>query len=114
MTPFPFPLVQMARTILFVWLATLPFSLVHESYPLWGISLLIFLLTYGFLGLEFVSIHMHDPFGEDDLDFNLEHLAKMLFEDVYVAMFGVDGEGAAVQLRNRVERSKFGVVFEDY
>lgn len=112
-TSFPFPLIQMARTILFVWIFTLPFSLVHESYPLWGITLLIFLLTYGFLGLEFVSIQMHDPFGQDDLDFNQEHLAKMLFEDVYVAIFGVDGEGAAVELRNRVEASKFGDLFND-
>lgn len=56
---------------------------------------------------------MHDPFGQDDLDFNQEHLAKMLFEDVYVAIFGVDGEGAAVELRNRVEASKFGDLFND-
>ena len=65
------------------------------------------------MGLEFVSIQMHDPFGQDDLDFNQEHLAKILFEDVYAAMFAVDGEGAAVELRNRVETSKFGDLFNE-
>ena len=58
-TPFPFPLLQMARTFLYFWVFTLPFALIKDmgtSY--WATLMTIFFLTYGYIGLEFVSIEM--------------------------------------------------------
>jgi predicted membrane chloride channel (bestrophin family) len=103
-TPFPFPLVQMARTFLFFYIYTLPFALLNDaSNPLahlgvifmvridyylevlfawcwpFRLSLTSLLLhhrhhrhqvTYGFVGLETVSIELDDPFGDDENDFD--------------------------------------------
>ena len=58
-TPFPFPLVQMARTFLYFWIFTLPFALVMDMQTsVWATMMTIFFLTYGYVGLEFVSIEM--------------------------------------------------------
>lgn len=64
-TPFSFPLVQMSRTILFFWVFTLPMALMTDKDERWQISIIVFFVTYGFLGLEYVSIELDDPFGPD-------------------------------------------------
>lgn len=64
-TPFSFPLVQMSRTILFFWLFTLPMALMTDTAERMQISIIVFFVTYGFLGLEYVSIELDDPFGDD-------------------------------------------------
>lgn len=76
---FPTALVQMGRMILIFWIITLPFALQHSPYPLWGECMLIFLLTFGFFGLEFVCIEMSDPFGTDANDFDQVNLARVSF-----------------------------------
>lgn len=101
-TSFPFPLVQMARTILVIWLIFLPLGLCQEKYPLWGLCMLVFLLTFGFSGLEIVSIEMSDPFGVDSTDFDLYFMAEVTFEDIYVMIYNVDGRDAAEELVNKV------------
>ena len=56
-TPFPFPLVQMARTFLFIYLITLPFALLDAVQDNVVVHMaVVFLMTYGFVGLETVSI----------------------------------------------------------
>ena len=63
-TSLPFPLIQMARTFLFLWVFTIPFVLrgvIHEVYV--GM-LFVFFLTYGFIGLEIVSMKLMFPFGK--------------------------------------------------
>lgn len=72
----------MARMILVFWLVTLPFALQHSPYPLWGQCMLIFLLTFGFFGLECVCIEMSDPFGTDANDFDQVNLARVSGNDV--------------------------------
>jgi len=99
---FPFPLVQMARTILFVWLACLPLALCEQDYPLWGICLMVFLLTFGFTGLEIVSIEMSDPFGMDVTDFDLFFMAQATFEDIYIMIYNVHGMKAAEELVHKI------------
>jgi Bestrophin, RFP-TM, chloride channel len=93
-TPFPFPLVQMARTFLFFCKSpksssgvykifdatthinqpsdvfTVPFALLSDSSDVYAHCVMIFILTYGFMGLETVSIELDNPFGNDDIDFN--------------------------------------------
>ena len=83
-TVFSTALVQMGRMILIFWVLTLPFALQHSPYPLWGECMLIFLLTFGFFGLEFVCIEMSDPFGTDANDFDQVNLARVSFHQFFV------------------------------
>lgn len=98
-TPFPFPLVQKTRTILFVWLFTLPLSLMKDAGAPWEDMIMIFFVTYGFLGLEYVSIELDDPFGQDDNDFDNLGMAQRVYEDIYMTLFDSDGQEAAESLR---------------
>jgi len=52
-TPIPFPMVQMGRTTLFVWIFSLPGVLVHNINSLIPNLVLIFFITFGFLGLMY-------------------------------------------------------------
>lgn len=40
-------------------------------------GIVVFFLTFGFLGLEVLSIQMDDPFGEDPIDFDFLAQAKV-------------------------------------
>eukprot|EP00816_Leptocylindrus_hargravesii_P002009 CAMPEP_0196817064 /NCGR_PEP_ID=MMETSP1362-20130617/58616_1 /TAXON_ID=163516 /ORGANISM="Leptocylindrus danicus, Strain CCMP1856" /LENGTH=1034 /DNA_ID=CAMNT_0042194615 /DNA_START=82 /DNA_END=3182 /DNA_ORIENTATION=+ len=75
-TPYPFPVVQMARGMIIVWLFLLPFYMSHgEDGPPYGQFFAIFFITYGFLGLEFVAMELDDPFGDDLNDIDIKRLA---------------------------------------
>jgi len=103
-TPFPFPLVQKTRTILFVWLFTLPLSLLKDTSAPWESMIMIFFVTYGFLGLEYVSIELDDPFGNDDNDFDNLEMAQRVYEDIYITLFDCDGYEAAENLRKTMSK----------
>jgi len=66
-SPFPFALVQMGRTFTFIWTLTIPFVLAGkdfvQDYP--SSFSFVILLTYGFLGLEFVFRMLTNPFGDE-------------------------------------------------
>jgi hypothetical protein len=94
-TPEPFPLVQMTRTFLFVWVFTLPFALVQSFNDAFPFILIVFFITYGFIGLDLVSIEMDDPFGNKPNDFNIEVYAKNTYRDILVCIRDIDGEKAA-------------------
>jgi len=106
-TPFPFPLVQMTRTILFAWLFTLPLSLVDDAGAPWEDMIMIFFVTYGFLGLEYVSIELDDPFGNDDNDFDNLGMAQRVYEDIYMTLFDSDGQEAAESLRKTMSSASY-------
>lgn len=91
-TPFPFPLVQMARTIMFIYLYTLPFAILDSMENSFVYFATVFLVTYGFIGLENVSIELDDPFGDDDNDFDNMGMMMTAFEDTFVTMHYVDGQ----------------------
>jgi len=101
-TPFPFPLVQKTRTILLAWLFSLPLALVHDAGDPFEEMIMIFFVTYGFLGLEYVSIELDDPFGNDDNDFDNLGMAQRVYEDIYMTLFDNDGKEAAESLRKTV------------
>ena len=67
-TPVPFPLVQMARTFLFLYVFTVPFVFLKDTSGLIAHCVFVFVLTYGFVGLELAAIEMDNPFGEDEND----------------------------------------------
>jgi hypothetical protein len=114
-TPFPFPLVQMTRTFLFFWVFSLPFVLVHSiSQPI-QVMVIMFYVTYGFLGLEYVSMELDDPFGDDPNDFDDLGMAEIVFEDIYITLFKRDGTASAEMLRDKVvKRESKGDALQNY
>lgn len=102
-SPYPFPLVQMARTFLFFWVYTLPFALVGNFKNLVVILICMFFVTYGFIGLEYVSMEMDDPFGDDPNDFDDLHMAQLAFEDIYITLYKIDGPESADYIRKIID-----------
>merc|ERR1711953_958348 len=100
-TPYPFPLVQMTRAFLFVWVYTLPMVLLKE-YRLWSSILIVLLTTFGFVGIEYVSMALDDPFGDDTNDVDEHGMALLVYEDIYLTIYRTDGQRAAKKLRGRV------------
>ena len=105
-TPFSFPLVQMSRTILFFWVFTLPMAIMTDTAVRWQISIIVFFVTYGFIGLEYVSIELDDPFGNDPNDFNTLLMAQGFYEDIYLTLYQIDGEKYAENLRRKISNRK--------
>lgn len=115
-TPFPFPLVQMTRTFLFVWVFTLPLVLCHDdnNYP-FDPLVMISLTTFGFIGIEFVCMELDDPFGDDPSDFDDLGMAQLVFEDIYISIYKLDGDQATYQLRRKiVARIKRGTALDNF
>jgi len=101
-TPFPFPLVQMTRTFLFVWVFSLPLAIMDDIIRLPALFLIIFFVTYGFVGLEYVAMELDDPFGDDPNDFDVRGLSEVVFDDIFIAVHDIDGKEAADNLRRNV------------
>jgi len=107
-TPFPFPLVQMTRTFLLVWIFTLPWVLMNSTKKLPALILIVFTITYAFVGLEFVSIELDDPYGSDANDFDVLGMAGVVFDDIFTYIFDIDGREAAEELSSPL-KSKFAL-----
>lgn len=99
MAPTPFPMLQIARTLLFLWVFTLPFSLQANSSGVFPHCFTVFFLTYAFLGMEVMSIELEDPFGTDDNDVNCLGMCKAVLEDIYNIVDEVDGSHWAMKVR---------------
>ena len=100
-TPYPFPLVQMTRAFLFFWVYTLPLVLLKD-YRLWSALLIALLVSFGFIGIEYVSMALDDPFGDETNDVDEHGMALLVYEDIYLALYRTDGPAAAFALRDRV------------
>lgn len=105
-TPFSFPLVQMSRTMLFFWVFTLPMALMNDSAERIQIAIIIFFVTYGFIGMEYVSIELDDPFGDDPNDFKTLRMAQIIYEDIYLTLYQMDGKKYADSLMRKVSNKK--------
>lgn len=103
-TPFPFPLVQMTRWFLFAWVFTIPMTLTEAMHYIFEIMVVVFFITYGFLGIEYVSIEMDDPFGDDATDIDHGGLAEIVYEDIYLSIVKTDGQNEALKLRRMVRQ----------
>lgn len=104
-TPLPFPLVQMTRTFLFLWIFTLPFGLANDFDDIFPLVVIIFFTTYGFVGLEMVDIELDDPFGDDPNDYDTLGLGQVVFGDIYISIYDIDGKDAAYALKASIEKS---------
>ena len=103
-TPVPFPLIQMTRTLVLIYVFTLPLIFLKEDPEnlLVEHCAIIFLLTYGFVGLELVSIELDDPFGKDANDFDCVAYARVVFEDTYLMIHDTDGRDYADMVHRRM------------
>ncbi|CAB9508769.1 Zinc finger, RAN-binding domain containing 2 [Seminavis robusta] len=101
-TPVPFPLIQMARTFLFLYLFTVPLIFVKDKSSVYAHCFAIFLMTYGFMGLEVIAIALDNPFGDDPIDFKSLAMAHTAFEDTYLTVMDIDGQEWADFLRYRM------------
>ena len=63
---------------------------------------IVFLITYGFCGIEMVACELDDCFGDDPSDFDALGHARRCFEDCYITIYRLDGEERARQLREKV------------
>lgn len=97
-TPMPFPLVQMARTMMLAWVFTLPFALQSDKSTLVAHCLVVFLLTFAFMGLETVSLELDNPFGKDDNDLDDLGITYSTLEEIYEIVGELDGEESASSL----------------
>jgi len=92
----------MARTFLFLYLFTIPLVFLQDKSSTFAHCFAIFLMTYGFMGLEVIAIALDDPFGDDAIDFKCLALAHTAFEDTYLTILDVDGRDWADFLRYRM------------
>lgn len=79
-------------------------ALMTNESERYQIAIVVFFITYGFLGLEYVSIELDDPFGDDPNDFKTLRMAQTVYEDIYLTLFQMDGPTYAESLRLRVSR----------
>lgn len=64
----------MARTFVFLYVFTVPFVMLSDASSDLAHCVMVFLMTYGFVGLETVAIELDNPFGDDPNDFNCRYV----------------------------------------
>ena len=108
--PLPYSMVQMSRIFLLLYVFTMPFAILSADLKLGDVQvvLLVFIMTYGFMGLELVSTNLEDPFGSDPADLPVIDVTKELMEDVFLMISRVDGLDAALRLRDRMKPAPRG------
>ncbi|CAB9516660.1 expressed unknown protein [Seminavis robusta] len=101
--PLPLPLVQLGRVFVLFYIFTMPAALLSPSLNLKYIQMvvLIFLMTYGFVGIELLFVELDDPFREDPNDLPLTEEARAAGEDVVLALWHADGKEVAERLRDK-------------
>ena len=104
----------MTRAFLFFWVYTLPLTLLKD-YRIESTILIVSLVTFGFIGIEYVSLALDDPFSDDTNDIDEHGMALLVYEDVYLSIYRVDGANAASLLRDRVlQRYRQGRALDCY
>jgi hypothetical protein len=83
----------------------MPYAILSADLKLGDVQvvLLVFIMTYGFMGLELVSTNLDDPVGSDPADLPVVEITKELMEDVFLMISRVDGLDAALRLRDRMK-----------
>lgn len=75
-TPMPFAYVVQLRTVLVVFVLTLPFALV-DSFG-WSSILYNALIAFVLLGIEEIGVEIENPFGTDPNDLPLEQICSTI------------------------------------
>lgn len=67
--------------------------------------MVVFVLTYGFMGAELVSIELENTFGTASHDGGVLTLAQVVFEDTFLMIHDADGEAWADALRYKMHQT---------
>jgi ion channel-forming bestrophin family protein len=81
-TPIPFVYAVHIKQLLFLYLVTLPFTLVNELQ--WMAIPSVAVIAFGLLGIEEASVEIEDPFGDDPNDLPLEAICATIGRDTAV------------------------------
>jgi predicted membrane chloride channel (bestrophin family) len=73
----PFPLLDLTRTFLLVYIFTIPFALRGVVDDAFVAIMFVFFLTYGFVGLELVAMKLMYPFGDGENDLNVTGMREV-------------------------------------
>jgi predicted membrane chloride channel (bestrophin family) len=93
----------MAHTLVMIYVFTLPLVFLGDAKSnIWEDCIATFLLTYGFLGLDAISVELDDPFGDDANDFDVAAYAQFAVDDVIIMLNDADGEEWADALRYKM------------
>lgn len=93
----------MAHTLVMVYVFTLPLVFFGDGRSnTWEDCITVFLLTYGFLGLDATSVELDDPFGDDANDFDVAAYAQFAVDDVFIMLNDADGEEWSDALRYKM------------
>jgi hypothetical protein len=107
-TPLPFPLVQMGRVFLFLWTFSMPLVLLGGPFSgFWAAQLFLFFLTYGFIGLELVSIKLSDPFGDSRDDVQIASIRYATKLGISADLKGTELHMTLSERRLQFARQKF-------
>ena len=80
--PVPFAYFHVLKFLLIVSLAMTSYALVELEDAQYALSVIVFtLICIITIGLQSVAVAMSDPFGGDDLDFDLKGLLKSAYEN---------------------------------
>jgi Bestrophin, RFP-TM, chloride channel len=113
---------------MFLFVFTVPFAMLSDKSSVIAHCFMVFVLTYGFIGLEVVAIELDNPFGRDPNDFNIRcvwhsntkiaaapyanifetcllssAMAMTVYEDIYLFINDMDGAEWADKLRTRMQ-----------
>eukprot|EP00956_Cyclotella_meneghiniana_P013473 scaffold19525_cov68-Cyclotella_meneghiniana.AAC.7 len=100
--------IQMSRIFLILYVFTMPFAILSADLKLLDgqVILLVFIMTYGFMGLELVSTSLDDPFGSDPSDLPVISMMNELNEDIFLMISRTDGLDAALRLRDKMKPAR--------
>lgn len=104
-TPLPLAFLQLGRTFVLIFTFTMPFVLrgiVEEHAASYAF---IFVLTYGFIGLELVSVQLCYPFGDGRNDLNVMGMRQSLLRGIKQDL-ELFGETMTDRVDRRMEFSK--------
>lgn len=87
---------------MFLYVFTVPFVLLGDDSSAFAHCCMVFVITYGFVGLELVAIELDNPFGNDPNDFDHKAMAMTAYEDTYLTILDVDGPEWTDKLRLRM------------
>ncbi len=79
-TPIPFSYSMFLKKLIFIFILLSPFAFVH-SLHYWSVALTV-LVFYIFVGLEYISEEIEEPFGTDSNDLPTEELASKVLENI--------------------------------
>lgn len=71
-TPIPFAYAIHLKRVVFFYIITLPFGLIHDLHW-WSIPLVMFMF-FTLVGIELIAEEIEDPFGKDDNDLPMKEI----------------------------------------